>query len=790
MTKHGLIFILAAALMACSSAEDRKAAYLEKAADMHAQGNYEKARLELKNALQIDPKDAEAWYLMGEMEEKLQNWRAAAGNYQRVLEMDAAHSGAKLKLGRLYLVGGVEERAEPLLEDVLKTEPDNVDALVLRGGLAARRGDLEGASRDARLALEKAPGHIDATILNASLAIRGGNAEAAIGLLTKAAERNPEHTGLRAVLAEVYSQQGRIDEGAAQLKEIIALEPRIVSHRMRLAQYYSAKQRLDEAEQVLREGLRQQADSKELKLALVNFLGSQRKPEQAVEALQQFIKETPEEYELRFRLAEIHRALGQGDEARGIYEAIIAAAGDKPDGLKARTQLARQWIEQGQAERGAVLLAEVLKENPSDNDALFLRAGQALTQGDAAAAIADLRAVLRDQPASVPVLQTLARAHLFKGEADLALEAMQKAVEAAPHDAATRVALAGLLAEQGKKAQAREHLELVLKADPKSMAALETLFKLHAAEQDYVKAAQLAQRIQALQPGRGEYYAGLVLQAQNKPEEAIARFEAALKAVPGAVEPLAALIKIRLAKNQAALAEQRLRQELARDDDNVVAHNLLGEVLLLQKKTAAAIVSLREAERLNPRLATPYRNLAAAHLVQGEAQEAMAILRKGIAATGHDPGLVFALASYEENQGRADQAIVLYEKALDTRPGEAMFVNNLAMLLANYRKDKADLNRAMELSERLKGHANPAYLDTLGWVYYRRGDVEAAVPVLESAAREAPDSPLLSYHLGMAYYQKGDHQAARRHLEKAVTDKANYHGIDEAKTTLAKLAAS
>ena len=790
MKKHGLILILAAALMACSSAEDRKTAYLEKAAGLQAEGNYEKARLEVKNALQIDPKDAQAWYLMGEMEEKLQNWRAAAGDYQRVLEMDAAHSGAKLKLARLYLVGGVKDRAEPLVEEVLKADPDNVDALVLRAGLAARRDDLESAARDARLALEKDPHHVEAAILSASLAMRGGHGEEAVALLTKAIEQNSKHTGLRAVLAEVYAQQGRIDEGAVQLKEIIALEPQIDAHRLRLAQYYAAKQRLDEAEQVLREGLRQHTDSKELKLALVNFLGSQRKPEQAVQVLRQFIEENPEEYDLRFRLAEIHRAMGNGDEARGVYEAIIAAAGGKPDGIKARTQLARQLIEQGQAERGVALLAEVLKENPGDNDALFLRAGQALAQGDAAGAIADLRAVLRDQPASLPALQTLARAHLFKGEVDLAIEAMQKAVEAAPRDAAARVALAGVLAEQGKKDQAREHLELVLKADPKQLAALETLFKLHAAEQDYRQAAQLAQRIQVLQPGRGEYYAGLVLQAQNKSNEAIARFEAALKAVPGAVEPLAALIKTRLAQNQAALAEQRLRQELARDSSSIAAHNLLGEVLLLQKKTAAAIVSLHEAERLNPRLATPYRNLAAAHLAQGEREEAMAILRKGISATGHDPGLVFALATYEENQGRADQAIVLYDQALDARPREAMFVNNLAMLLANYRKDKADLNRAVELSERLKGHANPAYLDTLGWAYYRRGDVEAAVPVLELAAREVPDSPLLSYHLGMAYYQKGDHQAARRHLEKAVTDKANYHGVDEAKTTLAKLAAS
>lgn len=787
MSKHWLIVILVAGLFACSSGEERKAEYLEKASTLLAQSEYDKARLEVKNALQIDPKDANAWYRLGEIEEQLQNWRNAAAIYQKVVEMDSANNDARLRLGRLYLMGSAPERVEPLLQEVAKTDPDNVNAMVLRAALAAHQGDTASAEKGAHAALKKDPANVDAAILTASLEVRKGRPDEAIRLLTAAVAQHPKSTGLRAVLAGVYAQQGKVDQGAAQLKEIVALEPHIASHRTHVAQYYVANKRLNEAEQVLREGLKQPALKKDMQLALVNFLAAQRSREQAAQALAQFSKEAPEDYSLKFRLAELQLLMGKPDEARAEYEGIIAAAGDKPDGLKARTQLARQLIAQGQSDRAKQLVTEVLTVNARDNDALMLRASFAMAQGDAAAAVNDLRAILRDQPASVPVLRELSRAHLMKGEPDLALEALQKAVEAAPRDAETRVAFARFLAEQGKKDKAREQLELVLKAEPKQMSALETLFQLYMIEKDYAQAAQVAQRTKEIQPGRGEYYAGLVFQAQKKYTDAVAQFEMALKSVPGATEPLTALTKSLLAQNQPLLAEQRLRQEIARDKENVIAQNLLGEVLLMQKKYEPAVVALRDAQRLNPRLVTPYRNLAAAHVGMGDREAALATLREGISATKSDPGLVFALANYQENQGQADQAIALYEKALQARPNEPLFMNNLAMMLVSYRSDEANLNRAIELGERLKDRNNPAYLDTLGWAYYQRGDMAAAAPVLEAASRQAPNSPLLNYHLGMVYYQKGDHAAARRHLERA-TKTANYRGADEAKATLAKLA--
>src|SRR6516162_2294143 len=76
------------ALAGCGGAEARKAAHLEKGREFYAAGNYEKARIEFRNALQIAPNDVEARYQNGLVDERLGNPREAAQFYQGTLDIN------------------------------------------------------------------------------------------------------------------------------------------------------------------------------------------------------------------------------------------------------------------------------------------------------------------------------------------------------------------------------------------------------------------------------------------------------------------------------------------------------------------------------------------------------------------------------------------------------------------------------------------------------------------------------------------------------------------------------
>ena len=97
--------------------------------------------------------------------------------------------------------------------------------------------------------------------------------------------------------------------------------------------------------------------------------------------------------------------------------------------------------------------------------------------------------------------------------------------------------------------------------------------------------------------------------------------------------------------------------------------------------------------------------------------------------------------------------------------------NNLAAVIADHQyDDPARLDRALKLAERFQTSENPYFLDTLGWVHYRRGDRNQAIIFLRRAVENAPKTPQFRYHLGVVYYESGKTGLARNELEKAVAE--------------------
>jgi len=226
---------------------------------------------------------------------------------------------------------------------------------------------------------------------------------------------------------------------------------------------------------------------------------------------------------------------------------------------------------------------------------------------------------------------------------------------------------------------------------------------------------------------------------------------------------------------------------LAEDEDNLFARNLLGEIYLFKKELDPAIEAFEKAIEIQPEWQLPYRNLANSYLLKNEKDRAIETYQRGINATGFSPLLVTDLARFFEATGEVDRAIELYEEVLVQNAGNSLAANNLAMLLIDYRGDEQSLKRAEVLVETLKNVNNPAYLDTIGWLYYKQGKVDAAIPLLERAAAASPDNVGINYHLGMAHARAGNTEAARDALTKATNTPQRYLGIDEARETLESL---
>ena len=104
---------------------------------------------------------------------------------------------------------------------------------------------------------------------------------------------------------------------------------------------------------------------------------------------------------------------GKLEQARAVYREVLPRMPTtRPQGITARTRIASLMIRSGKADEASKLIDEVLAKNPSDADALVMRAQIAIQRGDTNAAVTDLRTALRDQPTNLLLIVQLAQAYI------------------------------------------------------------------------------------------------------------------------------------------------------------------------------------------------------------------------------------------------------------------------------------------------------------------------------------------------------------------------------------------
>jgi tetratricopeptide (TPR) repeat protein len=777
------------ALSACGGAQARKAKHLERGQSYLAAGNYEKARVEFQNALQISPVDPEARFENGVVDEKLGKVREAAQFYQGTIDVSPDHLGARTNLARVYLFAGAPDKALDMIKPALDKNPDNAELLTLRAAARVQKNELTEGQADAERALQLDPNNEDAVSALAGIYVSIKATDRAKTLLEDAIKRIPSTVDLRLALAQVYSNENRPADTEHILLEIVGLKPTEKSHRIRLAQFYVHQKQVDAAESVLRDGIKAIPEDRDLKLSLIDFLSVQRSPEIAQKELQGMIAANPKDFELNFALARFYVANKQPEQAERVYREVIDSEKLNAAGIAARDHLASLLAQRNDIKGTQELIAEVLAKSPRDNDALILRGDIALAKQDPKSAIADLRTVLRDQPNSIGVMRTLARAHVVNGEPALAEEIMRRALEANPRNPTVRLDFAQLLVQLNKPEQAKPILVSLVKERPNDVQALDTLFRVSAATKDYDTAKSAAEGLVATDPKSllGYMYEGILAEQAKRNEDALRLYAHAADLQPNALEPLQAQVRLLVAMNRVPDALKRLDDVTAKDPKNAFAPNIKGEVLMTQKNPEGARDAFNMAIERAPRWFTPYRGLAAAQASAKDPDGGLATLRKAQSAVDQPDQAAVEIASYLERMGKPEDAIREYEAILRRDPQSDLAANNLAMLLVTYGKDAASLERAKSLSARFADSSNPSFLDTYGWVLFKRGEAAASVPVLQRVVLRSPGAPVALYHLGMAQSQSGSTTQALDNLTRAVNSGAKFSGLDEARATLDKL---
>jgi tetratricopeptide (TPR) repeat protein len=762
---------------------------MDRGRQYQAQGNYEKAGIEFRNALQIMPKSVEAMYMAGRISERQGNARAALGLYLGVIDEDPANIKARAAAGRVYVFAGQRDRAQEVIGPGLAKSPDDPDLLTVRAAIRQQEGDSAGATADAERALKLNPKNENTLAVLASLYAKADGPPRAIALLSDAIKMLPESTDLRLVLANLYATAGELDHAEEQLRKLIQLKPQQLAFRNQLAAFYVRQRKDVDAQRVLEEATRVLPQNNEAKFALVDFIASIHNRGEGEKLLRQYIEKDPDNYVLRLGLGSLLQRAGAVSDAVAAYKEIVAKDEDGPNGLLARDRIAAIAIAQGRTDEARQLIDQVLHKNPRDSEALALRADLALQRNDPTAAIPDLRAVLRDQPGSIAMRLSLARAYRLGGEAGLAEEILRGTMDAFPANFDVRIDLADLMSQTGRTDQALAMLEELVRSAPTDARIREVLIRAYLSKRDFKSARAAAEDLKRLAPKspNGFYLAGLAAKGDGRLDDSEHELDQALALNPLSPDYLNARAHLDIDRGRAAQAIARVQKAVEQNPKSAALQDLLGEIYIVAKDYPRAVQTLEHTIELTPKWSLPYRDLAAAKLAQKDTAGAIAAYEAGIKAAPSEAELVIGAANLYVAQRRVDDAIARYEMLHKLNPHLDTVSNNLAMLLVNFKTDKASLDRAKELTAGFASSSRPELLDTSGWVRLKRGEVQDAMQMLEKAMDRAPDSRVIRYHLAMAQLKAGERDKARTNLQTALGNSAPFEGSEDARLALVQL---
>lgn len=757
------------ALGACDSAEERIEEHYKRGLELVEQGEHRKANLEFRNALTLNNQYVPALFELAKSEQRLGNLRNAAGIYIRVIEAAPEHVEARVALGNILLLAGQLDEALKYANQAYGLAPGNAEVLVIKAAVELKLENTKEAVRFADEALKLDPQNLDALMVKAAERLSAGEPKAALAFLDLAEENSSRNVGLQYFRMRTLAALKDRDGIEAVLEKLIGYYPENEQFRYMLARWYRGSNANDKAEEVLRKLAADQPENTRAGLALVSYLAQTRGVEAAGAELTRRIGQGTETFLYEVALAELRFGNGEHEAAFKILEKVIAGKGASEEGTRARVLLARMKINRKALPEAEELLNAVLAEDEKHADALSLLASIRIADKNYERAVEHLLVALNEQPDSTPTLLLLARAYELEGSVELAEEQLAKAARVAKFAPNVALPYVQFLMRYGKGEQAERVLDESRRAAPKNRQVLTQLAQLRLARQDWVGAQEMAETIRKLDnaDGLADRIQAEVLAGQKKFDESNTFLEGALDDATDAGAPVTRYVQNLVQNGKSDKAREFVNEILSTNPDNVRARILLASLHEAAGEQDAAEAAFKKAVEHDDGVAA-YQALARFYLRRKTFDAAEKALRTALARQD-SLSLRLLLAAMLERTERIDDAIREYEIMYEAAPQSTVIANNLASLLADYRDSEQDLTKAYDIAIRFRSSNVPQFLDTLGWIQYRRGEYEQAVTLLKTASEKLGDLELVHYHLGMTYKALGQKDLAVDALSTAIS---------------------
>ena len=489
-----------------------------------------------------------------------------------------------------------------------------------------------------------------------------------------------------------------------------------------------------EAEAYIREALQEDPDSPYLLLKLSQVMAEDGRPEEALSSAQRSVDLAPEDLAARSFLAELYSKLQQFGPAAAQYREILK---QDPDNSDARLQLATGFLRSKQYGAALKELSILTEREPGLIIAHYYKGKINLELKNYDEAEGSFLKVLELNARFLPALFDLAATYAAMGSTDRAIGTYRRILHLFPTDTAAWERLIALYYQRGE-------VQLAEKAMDEMKAALGS---------GDVKRKRL----------------GLIYLRYGKLKESIAELTSIVSAWPDDHEARYYLGAALEENGDLGEAYRNFELLSSESDYFINARIHMAYILEKQEKIDEATDLLRDT--IGQRADKPpqlFLVLASLHEMREEYQSAMDVLEEGLGYNGESTELHYRLGVIFGKLKQTEKSIRQMEVVINIDPRHADALNYIGY---TYAEENRHLDKAQELIEKaIKYKPNSGYIiDSLGWVYFRKGLYDKALTELKKAVELAPDDPAIVEHLGDVYLKKGSYGKALEAYEKAIS---------------------
>jgi len=541
------------------------------------------------------------------------------------------------------------------------------------------------------------------------LYIQSGRLRDAISQAEDLLKKNPDNLDARRMLGRIYvratsdNQTGRVNEtnlklAVEQFQKVTEKEPKDAESWVMLGRLYRVSNNSPEAEKAFNAALKADPENEDATFQLAMLYGELGDSKRAIEMLKVVTSKDPNEDNLA-RLAEQYEQLHDYKSAADVLKKLMELA---PDNGRIARGLAADLVESDQFDEALKIYSQLAAEDPKDP--------------------------------SIP----LSVAEIYRAKKDFpkAQEALNKAKALDAENLDTKYEEVKLLEAQGKTSDALAMLKGILDqtskktySDNESRRRASLLEEYGVLSRNAEKYAQAVEAFQQMSAMRSDA-------AQQASLQIIATYRQA-KDYTNALKEADALVK----KNPDDLGSHLERAMVLADQGKIDA--AASEVRGLIKgvpsdlKVQLALAEIYEKAKRYP-----------------EMGKALDEAEKLATANDEKENIHFMRGAMYERMKKYDLSEAEFRKVLETNPEQSNALNYLGYMLAdrNQRLDEAYnmIKKALDLDP-----DNGAYLDSLGWVYFRQGKFDEAQGLLQRALDRIGSDPTVHDHLGDVYFKLG-----------------------------------